>query len=181
MAYGVGDDQIEKNPSWIESECYEISAKAAGDGSLGNDQLRLLLQNLLSQRFHLVLHRKEKEFSGYALIVAKDGPRLDATKGGPATGRMGSAGLRARNMPMNSLSTMLVHSVGAHVIDETGLTGRYDIDLSFAPNASSGDTDSTLPSIFTALQEQLGLKLISKKIPVEILVIDHVEKIPTEN
>jgi uncharacterized protein (TIGR03435 family) len=181
MAYRVGNDQIEKNPSWIDSECYVISARAEGDGDLGNDQLRLLLQNLLSQRFHLSLHREMKDFSGYALVVAKDGPKLDATKGVTVPGYIGRDGLRVRNTSTGALATMLVHTVGAHVVDKTGLTGRYDINLSFAPNASLATTDSSLPSIFTAVQEQLGLKLIPEKVPVEMLVVDHVEKVPTEN
>jgi uncharacterized protein (TIGR03435 family) len=181
MAYKAGNDQIVKNPGWIDSECYAISAKAEGDGSLGNDELRLLLQNLLVQRFHLALHREMKDFSGYALVLAKDGPKLEATKGGAASGHIGAEGLQARNMPMGSLATMIVHTVGAHVIDKTGLTGRYDINLSFAPNTSLAATDSSLPSIFTAFQEQLGLKLVPEKVPVEMIVIDNLEKTPTEN
>ena len=162
MAYKAGDDQIEKNPNWIESECYDISARADGEGSLGNDQLRLLLQNLLSQRFHLALHREVKDFSGYGLVVAKNGPKLDATKGGPAEGNIDANGLRARNVSM-------------------ALTGRYDINLSFAADLSVTSSDSSLPSVFTALQEQLGLKLLSEKVPVEMLIIDHIEMAPTEN
>jgi uncharacterized protein (TIGR03435 family) len=182
MAYKVGDDQIEKNPSWIESECYSISARAEGSGSLENDRLRVLLQNLLSQRFHLALHREVKDFSGYALVVAKDGPKLDATKGISAPGHIGPDGLLlARNISMRSLASMLPRAVGAHVVDETGLTGRYDITLRFAPDAPLAATGSSLPSIFTALQEQLGLKLMAQRVPVEMLVIDHVEKVPTEN
>jgi len=181
MAYKAADDQIVKNPSWIESECYSISARAEGDGSLGSGQLRLLLQNLLAQRFRLALHREVQDFPGYALVVAKNGPKLEATKGVSATGSVGSDRLRARNISMGSLASMLRRPAGAHVIDKTGVTGNYDIDLSFAPDAPSSPTDSTLPSIFTALQGQLGLKLMPEKVPVEMLVIDHVEKAPTEN
>jgi uncharacterized protein (TIGR03435 family) len=181
MAYKAGDDQIEKNPNWIESECYDISARADGEGSLGNDQLRLLLQNLLSQRFHLALHREVKDFSGYGLVVAKNGPKLDATKGGPAEGNIDANGLRARNVSMGSLASMLRRVVGEHVVDKTALTGRYDINLSVAADLSVTSSDSSLPSVFTALQEQLGLKLMSEKVPVEMLIIDHIEMAPTEN
>jgi uncharacterized protein (TIGR03435 family) len=184
MAYKVSDDQIERNPgwpAWIESECYTISARAAGDGSLGNDQLRLLLLNLLAQRFHLTLHNEVKDFSGYALVVAKDGAKLVVTKGGATSARIGPDGLHAHNFSMASLASMFPRVVGAHVVDQTGLTGRYDIDLSFEPNSSLAATDSSLQSVFTALPEQLGLKLVAQKVPATMLVIDHIEKVPTEN
>ena len=79
---------------------------------------------------------------------------------------------------MAVLASMLTRPVGRPVVDKTGITGNYDIALNFAPE---GSTDSTLPSIFTALQEQLGLKLEPQKVPVEMLVIDHLEKVPSEN
>jgi uncharacterized protein (TIGR03435 family) len=181
MAYSVGDDQLEKNPSWIETECYSITARAEGEGSLPDKQLHLLLQSLLAQRFHLALHSAMKDVSGYAMVVAKDGPKLDPTKGGPATGNIDLQGLRARNFSTGSLASVLPRAVRAHVIDQTGLTGRYDINLSFSLDVSGAPTDSALPSIFTALQQQLGLKLIPQKIPVKMLIVDHVDKVPTEN
>jgi len=181
MAYGIGDDQLVKNPIWIETECYSITARAAGTGSLSNDRLKALLQNLLAQRFHLAVHTEVKEFSGYALMVAKGGPKLTPTKGGRGAGSIRMDGLRAQNIPLSSLAKMLTHPVGGHVIDKTGIPGRYDINISFVPDASLAPTDSSLPSIFTALQEQLGLKLVAQKIPIKMLYIDHVEKVPTEN
>ena len=87
-------------------------------------------------------------------------------------------GLRAQNIPMRSLAAMLSHPIGGPVVDKTEIAGNYDFKLSYAPE---GATDSTLPSIFTAVQDQLGLKLEPQKVPVEMLVIDHVEKVPTEN
>lgn len=180
-AYGIGDDQLVKNSGWIETECYSITARAAGTGTLSYDQLKPLLQNLLAQRFGLTVHSEVKEFSGYALVVAKGGPKLTPTKGGHATGYIRMDGLRAQNIPLTSLAGMLTHAVGGHIIDETGITGRYDINISFVPDASLAPTDSSLPSIFTALPQQLGLKLVSQKVPVKMLYIDHVDKVPTEN
>ena len=182
MAYGVGNDQIVKDPSWIESECYAISARASGEGKLSNDQLKLMLQDLLMQRFHLTLHHETKELRGYVLVIGKDGPRLETSKGGAATGRIGMDGLHAQNMPLGAFVKLLTHPARAHVVDGTMLTGRYDIDLSFANDSSEATTGSSpLPSLFTAVQEQLGLKLVPKEVPVDMLVIDHVEKVPVEN
>lgn len=140
-----------------------------------------MLQNLLAQRFHLAAHREVKEVNGYTLLVANGGPKLEASKGGAANGHIGPDGLTARNVPLSALAAILMHTVGAHIVDHTGLKGSYDIHLSFAPDASLTATDSALPSVFTALQEQLGLKLVAQKVPVEMLVIDRMEKIPTEN
>jgi uncharacterized protein (TIGR03435 family) len=178
VAYGVGDDQIDKNPKWISEECYSVSARATGEGNLPNAQLKVLLQDMLAQRFHLAVHREVRDFSGYALVVAKGGPQLTPSKGVSATGSIWTYGVKARNISMTSFSSMLKSATGAHVADKTGLTDKYDIDLSFAPADS---TDSTLPSIFTAIQEQLGLKLEPQKVPVSMVIIDHVDRFATEN
>jgi uncharacterized protein (TIGR03435 family) len=179
MAYKAPVGQMENRPGWMDTTCFDVTARAEGEGNLGNDQLRLMLQNLLAQRFHLAVHHETKEFDGYALVVAKNGPILPATKGGPAGGQIDSEGLIAHNVTMVSLATLLTHPLGAHVIDKTGIKGSYDFRLSFAPDTAGAD--STLPSIFTALEEQLGLKLVAQKVPVEMLVIDHLDKTPTEN
>lgn len=181
MAYGLDNDQLVKNPSWIENECYSITARAAGSGTLSYDQLKPLLQNLLAQRFHLAVHSEIKQVSGYALVVAKGGPKLTPTKGGPATGYIFVNALRADNMSTGSLAGMLTSVLKAHVVDKTGIRGQYDIRLSFAPDLAQAVSDSPLPSIFTALPQQLGLKLDAQKVPVKMLYIDHVEKVPTEN
>jgi uncharacterized protein (TIGR03435 family) len=181
MAYKVGVDQLGNKPEWADATCYDVNARAEGEGSLGNDQLRALLQNLLTQRFQLAAHREVKQIHGYALVVANGGPKLQATKGGASSGHIGPDGLMARNFQLNALASILMHTVGAHIVDETGLKGSYDIDLSFAPDAAITQRNSDLPSVFTALQEQLGLKLVAEKVPVSMLVIDHIERIPTEN
>jgi uncharacterized protein (TIGR03435 family) len=178
-AFGVDDKQISgENLGWLDSEAFDVEAKPEGDVILSYEQMKPLLQNLLTQRFKLVFHREQKDFRGYALVVAKNGPKLQGSKEPSSGVYILRDGLRGRGIPMAVLASMLTRPVGRPVVDKTGITGNYDIALNFAPE---GSTDSTLPSIFTALQEQLGLKLEPQKVPVEMLVIDHLEKVPSEN
>ncbi|MGP8260239.1 MAG: TIGR03435 family protein [Acidobacteriaceae bacterium] len=179
IAYGVDSKYIQGDPIWLESQEYSIEAKAEGDKELTYEEMQPLLQHLLQQRFHLVTHRGTKTTSGIALIIAKGGPKLTPAKEGVTPHAKSSPmGVQAYNMDIAHFVTFLSLPAGGPVIDKTGLSGRYDIKLSYAP---ANDPDSTLPSIFTAVQEQLGLKLVRQKVPVETLVIDHVDKIPTEN
>jgi uncharacterized protein (TIGR03435 family) len=114
-------------------------------------------------------------------VVAKGGAKLTATKGDQPPGtrvHIVSGDLQGLNWSMQTLAAMLQTPAGLPVIDKTGIKGSYDIKLEYAPQL---DADSSLPSVFTALQETLGLKLESQKVPVEMLVIDHVDRVPTEN
>jgi uncharacterized protein (TIGR03435 family) len=173
IAFGVPDTQISGAPSWLGSERYDVNAKAVDGVSLTYDQLKPRLQQLLVQRFKLATHRETKIFDGYALIVAKGGPKLQPTKGSTAQGIIYPSGLRIPNATMEGLASWLTGPTGRHVIDKIGIEGNYDIQLEYAP---LGSDDTFLPSIFTAVQKQLGLKLEHQKVPVEILVIDHVER-----
>jgi uncharacterized protein (TIGR03435 family) len=213
-AYRIKDSQLSGGPAWIDSEHYDISAKAEGPAT--PEQLQLMMQTLLADRFKLSLRHETKEMPVYALVVAKDGPKLhenkeaekareeaksDAVKPGSANApgakgqfmRMGRGLLSAQGAPLNTLADSLSRLLGRVVLDKTGLTGLYDFELKWTPDESQaqmfkgpdgGDSapppDASGPTIFTALQEQLGLKLESQKGPVEVFVIDHVEK-PTEN
>ena len=180
MAFGIDSNQIEM-PHWLESEHYDVAAKAEDGIALTREQLKPLMQNLLRQRFHLITHREIKPVHGYALVVAKKGPRLQPTSGGHPPGfrvYVAPGRLEGLNWSMQTLAAMLQHPAGRPVIDKTGITGSYDIKLNFAPDLT---TESSLPSVFTALQETLGLKLKAEQVPVEMLVIDHVDKVPTEN
>jgi uncharacterized protein (TIGR03435 family) len=145
---------------------------------VSSEQLKLMLQQLLVQRFKLATHRSSKDLPGYALTVAKGGPNLQASKGAKEHAYMLQGGLRLQNASVEMLAGVLAHPTGRPVSNATGIEGRFDITLDYAPE---GATDSALPSIFTALQEQLGLRLMPQKVPVEIVVIDHVERVPTEN
>jgi uncharacterized protein (TIGR03435 family) len=179
LAYSIdGRHQLTGAPDWLDSEYFDINAKAADGTHLTYEQLQPLLQQLLQQRFHLATHRETRSLPGYALLVAKGEPKLHITHGGAPYGYIFSGKLRLQNSEIDSLAATLVTPVGRPIVNKTGIQGNYDIKLDYAPENA---TDSTLPSIFTALQEQLGLKLESQKVPMQTLVIDHVDKTPTEN
>ncbi|HMD71777.1 MAG TPA: TIGR03435 family protein [Bryobacteraceae bacterium] len=179
MAFGVLESQILRAPNWLASEYYDIDAKPEGGVSLTYEQLKPRLQQLLAQRLKLSTHRQMKDFEGYALVVAKGGPKLKTDTPVTSEGAViFPNGLRLPGASMERLALTLVRPLGCPVVDKTGIKGTYNIALSYAKDA---DVDPRLPSIFTALQEQLGLKLERQKVPVEMLVIDHVERIPTEN
>jgi uncharacterized protein (TIGR03435 family) len=133
---------------------------------------------LLAERFKLVTHIKTQAVGGYALVLAKGGPKLKETTAPVARTGIGPGRMRAPSITMEVFARGLGMAVQQPVINETGLTGNYDLTLTFAPE---GATDSALPSIFTALEEQLGLKLEGgRKGQVDTPVIDHVEH-PTED
>jgi uncharacterized protein (TIGR03435 family) len=174
--------------------------------NLSPDQRGLMLQPLLADRLHLKVHTETRVLPVLALVVAKDGPKLHEAKpgdtypngikgfegqGGAGMMHMGPGQLTAQGLPMSSVARLLTRQLGLMVQDETGLTGKYDFTLQWTPERGAADagqpgpdnTASTEPagtSIFTAIREQLGLKLESRKAPVEVLVIDHVEA-PSEN
>jgi uncharacterized protein (TIGR03435 family) len=195
LAYGVQDHQISGGPNWLDSEKYNIEAKidsaavtAPGPDSAG--RMLLMIQSLLGERFKLTVHRESKEEQVYELVVAKGGSKLkeaDTGKQGRGARRPGRGQLTSMGAPISSLVNALSQQLGRSVIDKTGLTGGYDFELKWTPDP--GETaglfggpdappppDPNGPSIFTALQEQLGLRLESAEGPVEILVIDHAEK-----
>jgi bla regulator protein BlaR1 len=175
-AYDVRDFQIVGGPPWLDSGTFDIVAKP--EGPTNQDQKRAMQQKLLADRFHLKLHRENREMPVYELLVAKPGFKLREA----ANPRHGIAG-RANAIESNgsniaALAETLARKLRRTVLDKTGLTGFYDYKLEFSLDPATDGT--ALPSIFTALQEQLGLRLESAKGPVEILVVDHAEK-PSEN
>jgi uncharacterized protein (TIGR03435 family) len=163
---------------------FDIIAKPP-QGAARND-VRLMLQSLLKERFHLKAHFEKKEVQAYWLVIAKKGAKLkqsDESSGQPeATIGDGPNAheirLQVSHVPMARLCNYLSNQLMGPVIDETALNGLYDIDLRFAPEDRM---DSTAPTLFTALQEQIGLRLDSRKLAVDILVIDHAEKTPSGN
>lgn len=248
MAYDLKPYQLSA-PSWLNTERFDIAAKVPPGAT--RDQFRIMLQNLLAERFKLVVHRETKELPVFELVVGKGGPKFkesaDQTEtvpsaappppqaprqGGPImVGRDGvPEGLAGRTMMMMSpgrarmtaykenmewLAARLSTSAGRPVLDGTGLKKKYDFTLTFAPEGGGmgpgmmgmgpaggggggvmiaqgpgpgggGPSDrpadlEAAPALATALQEQLGLKLESKKGPVSIVVVDKIEKVPTEN
>lgn len=200
FAYQINNFQFSGPPDWLDSERYDIEAKASGD--LTTASMRPMVQALLEDRLQLKFHHETKEAAEYALVVGETGKLPDAGEcstppgttppppkpGEPPPPGCGSlANLRGRiiaeKVPIARLVAALASVTERMVLDETNLTGKYDIDLRYAPDMDApGQTqaDPNTPSLFTALQEQLGLKLESKKGPVEMFVIDHVER-PSEN
>jgi uncharacterized protein (TIGR03435 family) len=193
-AYGVNGDQILGAPAWVGSEHYDIEAEvdeAEADWlhALRPEQQMLLLKPLLEDRFKLQVHRETRLLPAYELVVARNGPKVkqatpDETypngfKSPDGAARPGTFFLKQgqqdqltfQGLTMARLAQLLSKQVGGHVVDKTGLAGDYDFTLQWAPE----DNPGAGPSIFTAVQEQLGLRLKSGKLPVECLVIDHVE------
>ena len=179
LAYGVDENQISKAPVWLGSQHYDVSVKPEGPGGLTYAQMKQPLQQLLEQRFALAVHRENKDVDGYALVIAKGGPKLKASTDDSGRNKfILPNGIRFDHTVIATFAAALARPTGRPVVDKTGLSGNFDIDLKYAPEKA---VDSSLPSIFTALQEQLGLKLEPAKVPFEMLVIDHVNRTPTEN
>jgi uncharacterized protein (TIGR03435 family) len=171
--------QIADGPNWAANEAYDISAQAEAGTALTFDQLRPLLQRLLADRFQLKFHRESKDGVGYALMPAKSGPKLQESVAPEYSTHVTSGSdvqIVISRATMAQLCSRLTVFAGRPVIDKTGLAGVFDLKLNFAPE----DATSEFPSLFTALQEQLGLRLESIKAPLEMLVIDRVER-PSAN
>ncbi len=196
-AYHLKYRQIE-GPEWLGTEHYDIAAKMP-DGAT-KDEVPPLLQALLAERFKLTAHTEAKMMPGYALIPGKSGPKMKPA--GAEEGVRRSPGPKGPQIKgktaMAKLADVLSDSLDRPVVDMTGLNGFFEVELSWAPEQSakiepSGSGQpaandvppvneaSSGPSIFTALQEELGLKLEPRKTPLNFLVIDHAEKLPTAN
>jgi len=180
-AYHLQPYQIVRSPAWFSTDRFDITATAADDPS--REQMMRMLQALLKDRFHLKVHRETREGKVYALVVVKSGSKLKEPAGSdpPRIGvyRMDPPERPSltyvcvgSRVPVSSLAERLSADLQAPVLDRTGIEGDRDFRLEFAPD----DPAATGPSIFAAIQEQLGLKLDTTKGPIETLVIDHAEK-----
>jgi bla regulator protein blaR1 len=188
-AWNVKSFQVTGGPAWVNSQRYDVNAKAALDGNLSGDQLMALIQALLVERFHLRIHRETRELPIYSLVVGKSGPKLQATTAdtGPTWNKTPGL-LTGQKISMEMFATDLLEAQLDRVVtDHTGIKGEFDLRLTWAPvDMKANDADSPLstnpdgPSLFTAIQEQLGLKLESARGPVEILVIESAVS-PSEN
>jgi uncharacterized protein (TIGR03435 family) len=176
FAYDIKEYQLSA-PDWmLKGDGYDIEAKAAPGTT--KKQMRPMVQTLLQERFKLAIHRETRMLPVYVLTVAKGGPKLQtAAAGERRSGNFEHTRLTSRKVSMPQFAEDLSREMGQIVQDRTGISGSYDIVLEFAPE--EGGTG--LPSIFTAIQQQLGLKLSPSKGPVEFLVVDHAEKVPTGN
>ncbi len=176
--------QIPDLPSWAESDHFDVIAKAEGALTPGDEQRRLMVQTMLAERFRLKVHFEMKEMPVYALTVGKSGsklgpPDMDNRNGGTIAGPV-STHIFTSHGAMQALADQLSWSAGRPVLDQTGLAGLFAYDLQFSRSESATPTDSDIPSLPTALQEQVGLRLEPTRSTMKVLVIDHAEK-PSEN
>jgi uncharacterized protein (TIGR03435 family) len=187
-AYDIRDIQISGGPGWFDSDHWDISATAGRE--VTDDERKKMLQALLTERFHMTIRRESKELPVYALVVAKNGLRLKPnTEGNPERimleAKAGQLTMVGEGVTLPKIADVLFGQVGRRiVIDRTGITGKFDYRLEWVPDATNipslngtkMEASVEGPSTFTAVQEQLGLKLESTKGPVEILVIERAEK-----
>ena len=182
MAYDLQDSQI-SGPDSINSDRFDIVAKASGPIH-SQDELKLMLQSLLTDRFHLKLHREERDLSIYALVIGKGGPKFTKSVGEGHTSLMGKGTLVARYAPMKALATFLSGPMQRPVVDMTGMEGEFDFKfdlMAYAPpDLEPSKNPDVAAMVLSGLEPELGLKLESRKAPTSVLVIDHLEK-PDEN
>jgi uncharacterized protein (TIGR03435 family) len=181
-AYTIPEDQITGGPKWIGELRYDIVAKA--DRPAAEPDLLTMLQPLLADRFRLQLHRETRTVPGYTLTVAKGGIKAGlADPGGHSGGNGGQGFIDAAGSQLSALTIRLSALLGRPVVDMTGDNRKFDFHLRWTPDDTQTDADSGAPdrpSLFTALQEQLGLKLASGKVSAYVLVVDHAE-LPRDN
>ncbi len=203
QAYDMRNHQIIGGPGWMDSDRFDINAKGPEGmpDRVPPEVLRPMLRALVEDRFQLKYHTEERELPVYVLVQGKGGHKMKVAEtpaaGGPPGGNrrvmVNRGELHAQSAPIALLVQQLAQQLGRTVIDKTGLTGAFDFDLQWTPDGpregggappASADaiaaSDSSGPTIFTALQEKLGLRLESQKGPVPVLLIDSVSK-PTEN
>ena len=181
-AYSVGPRQVADGPAWLDVDRFEIDAKAE-QPTEDDGLMNAMLGTLLADRFKLVFHRETRPIEAFLLEVTKNGPKLEKASGGDSTTHTSNDGRRvsvtATNLGMDAFATVLSRRVDMPVVNRTGLEGLFNVKLEWAPESSQREPDPG-PSLFTAIQEQLGLRLRAGKAPVEVLVVDHAEK-PGEN
>lgn len=187
FAYAVHREQVVDGPAWLGTERFDIDGQADLPGVANLHQVQEMLQKLLEDRFDLKLHRDKRNLSIYAIKVTKGGPKLahsaENAYGLPTQSGHGQGSQQQRKFTNNSMSDFALGMqayLDRPVVDETGLSGRYDFTLKWTPDTSVTSEANAAPGIFTAVQEQLGLKLEATKGLVDVLVIEHIEK-PSPN
>jgi bla regulator protein blaR1 len=194
LANHVRPDAITGGPAWLGSERFDIVAKAAQTDA--PEELRLMLVTLLAERFHLESHSESRPGSAYALRVAARGPKLQPVEEGPLSNQRctpadaapGRKRVACHQMTMallaDTLQEIAARDIDAPVVNQTALPGAYDFTLEWTPGLRSAAADAPLdvgPSLFDAVETQLGLKLQSEKLPLPVIVVDRVERVPVEN
>jgi uncharacterized protein (TIGR03435 family) len=175
-AYQVKDFQVAGGPKWIDDDRYDVNAKA--EGAAEGEQLKVMLQTLLADRFQLVIHHEQKIGPAYALVPMKSGLKIKPVEGVAGSGSNGGKGqLTVTGMIMARFADILARELKSPVADLTEIPGAYDFKLEWSIEGDANDVQSAL---FAALQSQLGLKLESRKLPIDLIVVDKAEK-PSEN
>ena len=196
FAYGVQSKQVIGAPAWADTDKFDLDAEPDGEGAPSDKQWKSMLQKLLVERFKLTFHHDKRELSVYVLSVAKTGQKMTKSEGDP-NGLPGLwfqqlGDLNVRNANMTDFVGLMQSAVlDRPVLDQTGITGRWDFTLKWTPDDSQfagfgaripppADAANAPPNLYTAIQEQVGLKLEATKAPADVMVIDHVEK-PSDN
>lgn len=192
FAYGLHPRQITNGPSWLETEKYDVTAQPGSEGQPNGQQLRVMAQKLLADRFRLTFHRDKKELSAFTIAVGNAGIKIAQSSdpdGTPGVGFKGPGAMTVKSATISDFAGFMQRYVlDRPVVDQTHIAGKYDFSLNWTPNEFQFEGRAFEPAkqtgdaadLFTAIQEQLGLKLESAKVPVEVLVIDRVEK-PSDN
>jgi uncharacterized protein (TIGR03435 family) len=198
MAYGLHPKQIAGGPAWLESDKYDLTGKPDVPGQPNVAQMKVMIQKLLADRLQLKFHSEKRDLNVYALTVGKTGKKFSKSELDP-NGLPGlffgppPVTLRVTNAPMGDFTNLLQGAVlDKPVVDQTGLTEKYDFVLKFTPDPTQmqglggapgpppADNAEAPPDLFTAIQQQLGLKLETTKAPADVIVIDRIER-PSEN
>jgi uncharacterized protein (TIGR03435 family) len=189
-AYNVRPYQV-IGPAWLATTGFNIDAKPPA--VVTKDDIRVMLQSLLAERFHMVVHRETRELPAYVLTVGKGGAKLTVANdpdggGGTIAGYRGNPRWQATNTSMHNLAEHLTLRMDRPVFDETGLPGIYNFTLRWSAQpvlprlpAAEEETVEAVPTLAEAVQEQLGLKLVERKMPVEVVVVDRADRVPTGN
>ncbi|MGD1070482.1 MAG: TIGR03435 family protein [Bryobacteraceae bacterium] len=202
-AFDLRDNQKINAPDWLNIDMFDIAATLPRNAT--KDQMRIMLQNLLAERFHMAWHREKQDLPAYVMIAAKGGVRLAAPKDAASKPSRkeentlpGTRTINCGNCTVGEFVKMLGHPEGRFVFDETGLTGTYDFALTWEPvyackSCTSGGPDGASPPppappldqappvLSVALDQQLGLKLEKKQRPVDVIVIDRIDRVPVPN
>jgi uncharacterized protein (TIGR03435 family) len=183
--YGLHESQVLNAPDWMRTERWHVEGFAGLPGQPNREQMGSLVRKLLAERFGLVMHHDQREMRVFALVAAKGGSKMTLSADDPS-GPMhendsqsgGQAVMRVKNVSMGELAGMLMRLfLDRPVVDQTGRTRRYDFELRWTQDETRAPTDgSASPGLFTAIQEQLGLKLEPARAPADVLVVDKVER-----
>jgi len=188
VGYGLQKTQIANAPQWVKAEPFDVDGIPDAEGQPSVRQFQSMVRKLLVERFGLKMHREPREMAAYALTIAKDGPKLAATKSDENAlpnqevhGGNGDRLLKFTNVSMDDFALMMLYEVDKPLLNRTGLKGRYDFELRFTKDELPAAANSApAPELFTAIQEELVLKVEAVKAPVGVLVVDAVQR-PSAN